>query len=62
MLFLLLRPLVEEPVYYVGWGTLALLAAGIAQGKDRGGLLWFVISLFFGPLAVLVLVLLPRGK
>lgn len=42
--------------YVVGWGTLALLNAGIAQGKNRSGLLWFVASLFFGPLATLLLV------
>jgi hypothetical protein len=26
--------------YFVGWGTLALLNAGIAQGKRRSGLAW----------------------
>ena len=34
--------------YYVGWGTLALINAGLAQGKERSGLLWFIISLFIG--------------
>ncbi len=60
----MLRPLQEivlEPRYYVGWGTLALINAGLAQGKHRSGLLWFLLSLLFGPLATLVLVLLP-GK
>ena len=57
----MLRPLLE-PSYFVGWGTLALITAGIAQGKERGGLLWFLLSLLFGPLAVLILVLLPKGK
>ncbi len=48
--------------YYVGWGTLALLNAGLAQSKNRSGLIWFLVSLFFGPLATLVLVLLgPVG-
>lgn len=61
-MFLLLQPPIIEPRYAVGWGTLALLTAGVAQGKERGGLLWFILSLFFGPLAILVLVLLPRGK
>jgi hypothetical protein len=42
--------------YAVGWGTLALLNAGIAQGKNRSGLLWFLASLFFGPLATFLLV------
>ena len=48
--------------YYVGWGTLALLNAGLAQSKNRSGLIWFLVSIFFGPLATLVLVLLgPVG-
>jgi len=42
--------------YAVGWGTLALLNAGIAQGKNRSGLLWFLASLFFGPIATFLLV------
>ena len=47
--------------YAVGWGTLALINAGLAQGKRRSGLLWFVLSLGFGPLATLFLVLLPAS-
>ena len=42
--------------WYAGWGTLALLNAGLAQCKNRSGLLWFIISLFLGPLATLILV------
>lgn len=37
--------------YIVGWGTLALINAGLAQGKNRSGLNWFVISVLLGPLA-----------
>lgn len=52
--------------YVVGWGTLALINAGLAQGKNRSGLGWFVLSLFVGPIATLLLVLsrpLPaRGR
>ena len=44
--------------YVVGWGTLALINAGLAQGKNRSGLIWFLVSLFFGPLATVVLDLL----
>jgi hypothetical protein len=57
----MLRPIVE-PSYYVGWGTLALINAGLAQAKERSGLLWFVISLLLGPLATLLLVVLPKGQ
>jgi hypothetical protein len=44
-----------------GWGTLALINAGLAQGKHRRGLVWFLLSILGGPLATLVLVLLPDG-
>jgi len=50
--------------WFVGWGTLALINAALAQGKNRSGLLWFLLSVVFGPFATLLLVLLPkvRGK
>ncbi|MEY9868434.1 hypothetical protein ABIE66_003813 [Peribacillus sp. B2I2] len=41
--------------YFVGWGTLALINAGLAQGKNRTGLNWFLLSLFLGPLATFIL-------
>jgi hypothetical protein len=54
-----------EPDFFVGWGTLALLNAGVAQGKNRSGLGWFLISLFLGPIATFLLVAfcgkLPEG-
>ncbi|CAH8710814.1 hypothetical protein M5W83_04500 [Paenibacillus thiaminolyticus] len=43
--------------YFVGWGTLALINAGLAQGKNRSGLNWFLLSLLLGPIATLSLVL-----
>ena len=42
--------------YAVGWGTLALINAGLAQGKNRSGLAWFLISLLLGPVATLIIV------
>ena len=42
--------------YFVGWGTLALINAGLAQGKNRSGLAWFLLSLLLGPVATFVLV------
>ncbi|HEU4388888.1 MAG TPA: hypothetical protein VFV34_13885 [Blastocatellia bacterium] len=42
--------------YVVGWGTLALINAGLAQGKNRSGLAWFLLSLVLGPIATFVLV------
>ena len=51
-----------EPKYFVGWGTLALINAGLAQGKGRSGLVWFFISVFLGPVGTLLLVVLPTEK
>lgn len=48
--------------YFVGWGTLALINAGLAQGKGRRGWVWFTLSLFFGPLATLGLVLMDDQR
>ncbi len=42
--------------WFAGWGTLALINAGLAQGKNRSGLNWFVLSLFLGPIATFFLV------
>ena len=43
--------------YAVGWGTLALINTGLAQAQRRNGLPWFIVSLFIGPFATLLLVL-----
>ena len=42
--------------YAIGWGTLCLLTAGIAQGKNRSGLAWFLLTLLLGPVATFILV------
>jgi hypothetical protein len=42
--------------YIVGWGTLALINTGLAQGKNRSGFGWFLLSLVLGPIATLALV------
>lgn len=47
--------------YAVGWGTLCLLNAGLAQSKGKSGLLWGILSLFLGPIATLLLVTLYAG-
>lgn len=46
----------EAQPYVVGWGTLTIINAGIAQGKKRSGLNWFLLSVLLGPIATLVLV------
>lgn len=52
----LIALLKEKSPFYVGWGTLALVNAGLAQGKNRSGVNWFILSLLLGPIATLVLV------
>ena len=46
--------------YVVGWGTLALVNAGLAQGKGRSGFIWFLASLALGPIATLAIVALDK--
>jgi len=46
--------------WYAGWGTLALVNAGLAQAKNRSGFAWFLVSLFIGPLATLLIVVCDR--
>ena len=47
----------DTPGYAVGWGTLALLNAGLAHVKGRSRLSWFLLSLLLGPIATLILVM-----
>jgi hypothetical protein len=46
----------QRETFAAGWGTLALINAGLAQSKNRSGLLWFLLSLLLGPIATFVLV------
>jgi hypothetical protein len=49
--------------YAVGWVTLALINAGLAQPKGRSGLLWFLASLLLGPVATFLIVVMgPVGS
>jgi len=48
--------------FFVGWGTLALITAGLAQGKNRSGAVWFLLAALLGPVATLVVVLMPKVK
>jgi hypothetical protein len=51
---------VDNNQYVAGWGTLALINTGLAQGKGRSGIIWFLISLLLGPIATLLIVVMPR--
>ncbi len=48
--------------YAVGWFTLALINAGLAQAKGRSGLAWWLVSLLLGPIATLLIVVLEVVK
>lgn len=54
----LLAGIAVNPSWSAGWGTLALVNAGLAQAKHRSGLAWFLASLLLGPLATLLIVVL----
>ena len=45
--------------FFVGWGTLSLINAGLAQAKGRSGLLWWLGSVFLGPVATFLIVVVP---
>jgi hypothetical protein len=49
----------RNPEYFVGWGTLSLINAGLAQSKGRSGLAWCLLSLLLGPIATFLIVFLP---
>jgi hypothetical protein len=51
------------PAFAVGWGTLALINAGLAQTKNRSRLNWFLLTFWIGPIATFLIVYmdpLPR--
>ena len=50
----------ERTNFFVGWGTLALINAGLAQGKGRSGLIWCLLSLLLGPIATVLIVVLGK--
>jgi len=41
--------------YFVGWGSLALINAALANVDGRGPLKYFLGSLFLGPIITIVL-------
>ncbi|HEV2987310.1 MAG TPA: hypothetical protein VG759_02625 [Candidatus Angelobacter sp.] len=43
--------------FAVGWFTLALINAGLAQSKGRSRLRWWFASLFFGPICTFLVVI-----
>ena len=43
--------------YAVGWFTLSLINAGLAQAKGRSGFNWWLASLLLGPLCTALIVM-----
>jgi hypothetical protein len=52
----------ETEQYAVGWFTLSLINAGLAQTKGRSGLTWWIVSVFLGPIATFLIVVLDPPK
>ncbi|WP_293003604.1 hypothetical protein [Nevskia sp.] len=50
----------SEGGFAVGWITLSLINSGLAQGKGHPGLLWWLASMLLGPIATLIIVVVPR--
>lgn len=51
----------NQAQFFVGWGTLSLINAGLSQSKGRSGFLWWIVSLFLGPIATFLIVVLPAN-
>jgi hypothetical protein len=53
---------VVDKGYAVGWFTLAMINAGLAQAKGRSRFVWFLGSLIGGPLATFLVVATDNPK
>lgn len=47
------------PTVSAMWLSVALLAGGFARTRNRSALVWFVLTVFLGPIAVFLLVVWP---
>ena len=52
----------EMQEYVVGWGTLALINAAIANADGRGPLKYFIGSIFLGPIITIILAATREGE
>ena len=48
--------------YFLGWGSLALINAALANVDGRGPLKYFLGSLFFGPIITIILAVTRRTE
>jgi hypothetical protein len=49
-------------LFATGWGTLAVIDAIIARLKGKSMILWFFLTLLFGPVATVVLLLSNKSQ
>ena len=52
----------QNTEYAVGWFTLSLINAGLAQSKGRSRSNWWLASLFLGPIATFLIVATDENK
>jgi hypothetical protein len=50
----------DQAQFFVGWGALSFINAGLALSNGRRGLLWWLLSLLLGPIATFLIVVLPQ--
>ena len=55
-------PMDDRTNFFVGWGTLSLINAGLAQGNSRSELIWCLLSLALGPIATFLIVVLEKVR
>jgi hypothetical protein len=48
--------------YAVGWFTLSLINAGLAQTKGKSAVNWWIVSLFLGPICTFLIVISAPSK
>jgi hypothetical protein len=46
----MLPNITQQSSYAIGWRTLALMNAGLAQSENRGDIAWFLVSCLLGPI------------
>ena len=44
----------------VGWFSLSLIISGLAKALNRNGLLWWILGILTGPVALFILVVLGK--
>ena len=54
--------LTGNSAFALDWFLFSLINTGLAQGKNRSGFNWFILSLLLGPLATFLLVVFFEKK